>query len=250
MNLQDFTFTIVYRKGVLLPHADYLSRNPIRVVNNIDRPRNWAQNAQSGDEETQKLIRQLEEGQLDASRYVKNNEILYCRYSPVGEQSRLLCFIPKGHRLSLLRIFHDENCHTGVDKTIGLILNHFWFPGLHAFVKKYIGHCLTCIANKRIPRAPLQPITSWTKPEVAFHTLHADVLGPLPESNGYKHILVLVDAFSKYCLTYPLYRLDHDELKKAFKNAVSLFGIPNLIVTDRGRMFEMNPQISCNGLTI
>lgn len=51
--LQDFNFTILYRKGVMLPHADYLSRNP---VNNIDRPRNWAQIAQAGDEETRNMI--------------------------------------------------------------------------------------------------------------------------------------------------------------------------------------------------
>ncbi|CAF4883151.1 unnamed protein product [Pieris macdunnoughi] len=94
------------------------------------------------------------------------------------------------------------------------------------------------MANKRVPRAPLQPITSWTKPDVAFHTLHMDVLGPLQESNGYKHVMVVVDAFSKYCLLYPMRKKDLEELKQVFKNVVSLFGTPSLLVTDRGRMFE------------
>lgn len=65
-----------------------------------------------------------------------------------------------------------------------------------------------------------------------------DILGPLPESNGFKYVLLLVDAFSKFCLLYPLYRQDTDELKRVFTNAISLFGTPALIVTDRGRMFE------------
>ncbi|XP_047533376.1 uncharacterized protein LOC125068314 [Vanessa atalanta] len=71
------------------------SRKGLRVINSIDRPRNWARIAQSGDEETQKLMEQLDEGQLDASRYQKRNDILYYKYTPVGEQPRLLCYIPK-----------------------------------------------------------------------------------------------------------------------------------------------------------
>lgn len=233
--LQDFNFIISYRKGVLMPHADYFSRNP---VNNIDRPRNWAQIAQAGDEETQTLMQSLDQGQSDSNRYVKRNNVLYYRYAPVGEDPRLLCFIPKGHRLSLLRIFHDEHSHINADKTLDLILRHFWFPGLRAFVKKYIAHCLTCIAHKRVPRAPLQPISSWNKPDVPFETVHADVLGPLPESKGFKHVMLVVDAFSKFCLLTPIYRQDLSELKRVLKNMISLFGTPKLIVCDRGRMFE------------
>lgn len=113
--LQDFDFTISYRKGAMLPHADYLSRNPCNAVNNINRPRNWAQIAQAGDEETRNMIQALEHGELDSSRYVLRNDILYYRYTCVGEDPRLLCYIPKGQRLSLLRIFHDEHCHIGTD---------------------------------------------------------------------------------------------------------------------------------------
>lgn len=63
---------------------------------------------------------------------------------------------------------------------------------------------------------------------------------PLPESKGFKYVLIVVDAFSKYSLLYSLYRQDADELKRAFTNAISLFGTPSLIVSDRGRMFESN----------
>lgn len=237
--LQDFNFEIEYRKGVLMGHADYLSRNPPTLqVNNIERPFNWAQIAQSADSETLDLIQKLRDGVLDSSRYMCQNDVLYYRYSPVGEESRLLCYIPKGHRLSLLRVFHDEHEHIGADKTYDLILKHFWFPGLKQFVRKYTSHCLICISKKRVPRAPYQPITSWEKSDVPFNTIHVDVLGPLPESNGYKFVLIMVDSFTKYCLLYPMYRQDTSELKRVFSSAVSLFGAPKLIVCDRGRMFE------------
>lgn len=242
--LQDFTFDIEYRKGTQMSHADYLSRNPTAEVHNIVRPRNWAQMTQAADRETQGLVEQLQNGQLDPRRYTYQNELLYYRFSPVGEESKLLCYIPKGHRLSLLRIFHDEHGHVGVEKTLDLILKHFWFPGLRQFVAKYIGHCLICISRKRVARAPHQYITSWQKPEAPFETVHVDVLGPLPISKGYRFVLIMVDAFTKYSLLYPINRQDADELKRAISNAVSLFGVPKLLVTDRGRMFEASSFVT------
>lgn len=243
--LQDFDFTIEYRKGTLMSHADYLSRNPLAAqVNQVERPRNWAQIAQHADNETQGLIQKLNEGNLDPRRYVYQHDVLYYRFSPTGEESRLLCYIPKGHRLSLLRIYHDEHEHIGVEKTLDLILRHFWFPGLKSFVSKYVSHCLTCISKKRVPRAPRQPITSWEKSDTPFSTIHVDALGPLPESNGYKFVLIMIDPFTKYCLLYSMYRQEADELKRVFNNAISLFGVPKLIVCDRGRMFEASSFVT------
>lgn len=235
--MQDFQFSLEYRKGCNMQHADFLSRQPAHVFQ-IQNPRNWAKIAQTADLETQDLMQKVREGQLDSSRFFIKNDLLYYKYTPTGEDSRLLCFIPKGHRLSLLRVFHDDHDHIGVDKTVDLILRHFWFPGLRHFVKKYVGHCIVCLAHKKVPRAPHQPIESWTKPDIPFSVLHADVLGPLTESNGYKYILIVVDSFSKFCLLYALYRQDADELKRVFSNAISLFGTPSTIVCDRARMFE------------
>lgn len=236
--LQDFRFTLEYRKGSLMQHADFLSRHPPVKVFHIRNPNNWAKIAQTADSETQDLMSKLRDGELDSSRYSIKNDLLYYKYTPTGEESRSLCFIPKGHRLSLLRIFHDDHEHIGVDRTTDLILRHFWFPGLRSFIRKYISHCLVCLAHKKVPRAPHQPIESWSKPDIPFSMIHTDVLGPLPESNGFKYILIMVDAFSKYCLLYSIYRQDADELKRVFSNAVSLFGTPATIICDRGRMFE------------
>lgn len=235
--LQDYDFSLEYRKGAVLSHADYLSRNPINVCE-IGRPHNWAQIAQSADEETRNLIQKLQNGELDETRYVTKNDVLYYKFDSVGQPSKLLCYIPRGHRLSLLRIFHDEHHHIGVDKTLDLILNHFWFPSLRQFVRKYVRHCIVCLSHKKIPRQPLQPIESWKKPDVPFDTVHSDVLGPLPESNGYKFVVLIIDAYSKFCLLNPMRKQDATELKLVFENAVSLFGAPRQIVTDRGRMYE------------
>lgn len=242
--LQNFHFNVEYRKGTMLSHADYLSRNPPLQVHQISKPRNWAQIAQAADNETHDLLQKLQDGSLDSTRYVMQKDILYYRCTPVEEVPRLLCYVPRGHRLSLLRVFHDEHEHIDSDKTVTLILKHFWFPGLRQFARKYIAHCLVCVSMKRVPRTPLQTVTSWEKPDAPISTVHIDALGPLPISEGYKFVLILVDAFTKFCFLYPIYRQDVSELKRVLVQAMSLFGVPKLIVADRGRMFTSNEFVS------
>ncbi|CAK1599037.1 unnamed protein product [Parnassius mnemosyne] len=101
--LQDFDFGLEYREDSFMSHVDYLSRNPVNDCS-VEKPLNWARIAQASDEETQTLIQKLTDGQLDPSRYVIENGLLYVHYSPTGEHSRFLCYIPKGHRLSLLSV--------------------------------------------------------------------------------------------------------------------------------------------------
>lgn len=53
-------------------------------------------------------------------------------------------------------------------------------------------------------------------------------------NNSYKHVLLLVDAFSNCCLIYLLYTQYSYELQKAFINAISLYCTPHLIDADCG----------------
>lgn len=162
--LQDFDFCMEYRKGTLMSHADYLSLNSVNVCT-VKKPQNWAMIAQASDEETQSLIQGLTEGTLDATRYLVKNDLLYVKFSPTGEPSRFLCYIPKGRRLSLLRVFHDEHDRLGIDKTVDLIVKHFWFPGLRGFVQKYVSHCLVCMSHVYVPgrnQKHLLRLSTWT----------------------------------------------------------------------------------------
>ncbi|XP_026746567.1 uncharacterized protein LOC113507842 [Trichoplusia ni] len=65
-----------------------------------------------------------------------------------------------------------------------------------------------------------------------------DALGPLPEADGYRYVLMVIVAFSKFALLYPMYRQDSNKLNRNVTNVFSLFGAPKLIVADRGRMFQ------------
>lgn len=234
--MQDFDFEIVYRKGSALPHVDFLSRNP--TVRKITAEESWLYIEQRSDNEVKQLIEDASTGNLDPTRYVVRNGILnYVLQTPHGQIVKP--FVPRKSRLGLLRIFHDEQCHVGIDKTIASIQKHFWFPKLRNFVKNYVRHCLVC-AVKKTRSGPKQGfLCNVQKPEVPMAVVHADCLGPLAETiEGYKHILVLVDAFSKYCVMQPLKTVQTEETENAFRMFISLFGTPNQITMDAGKNFK------------
>lgn len=240
--MQDFSFQIIYRKGSSLPHVDYLSRNPVTnsvTVRRItDKNENWLYVEQRGDTEINKLINDVEQNLLDKSRYLLKNGILHY-FVPNDPAKKPKPIIPQKSRLGLLRIFHDEQCHIGMEKTIESIQKHFWFPKMRHFIQKYIKHCLVC-AVKKTRSGPLQGfIQNVDKPSGPMEILHADCLGPLPAtSDGFKHILVVVDTFSKFCVLQCLKSVKAEETKFAFQNIISLFGTPKMIIMDAGSNFK------------
>lgn len=243
--MQDFQFKITYKKGQYISHVDYLSRNPVEApesitvpstVNLLNDPQSWLELAQRRDPETSTIIDKVQTGELDSNQYVVRKDLLYYKIKRDGD---LKLFVPKGTRLSILRLFHDENCHVGFEKTITKIREHFWFPAMAVFVRKYILRCLVCIKRKghHGPKQGfLHPIQKTALP---FHTIHLDCTGPFTESNeGYKHILLIVDGFTKFCLIKPLKTLNALELIPILRDTITLFGTPSVVISDRGTNFS------------
>lgn len=273
--MQDFNFDIVYKKGKYIGHVDFLSRNPVDmypcdptsptnlqdtsilqshtetitvdselpsqscpvndVVYLLNETPSWLEISQQNDPETQSLIAQVVAGELDGNRYVLQNSLLFYQVQP--EEYKL--FVPKGARFNLVRLFHDENCHVGLEKVLHKLRDHFWFPHMSAFVKKYLKHCLICIQRKGHSgpkQGFLHPIE---KTPIPFHTIHLDCTGPFTQTTeGYKYILLLVDGFTKFCLLKPLMGLSAQELVPLIRDTITIFGTPSRVITDRGTNFS------------
>lgn len=252
--MQDFQFNIQYKKGKFISHVDFLSRNPVDPsfstrgcslpeVNIIEasqnnNPDSWLKIAQTNDSETQTLISRLASGDVDSNQYLMLNDLLHYKTSPDAEPK---LFVPKGYRLSILKLYHDETCHAGFDKVFHKIRQHFWFPGMAVFIKKYILHCLICTEKKGCAgpkQGLLHPID---KTAIPFHTIHLDCTGPFTmTTEGFRHILLLVDGFTKFCLLRPLKALNAGELIPIIRETITMFGTPSLVITDRGTNFSSN----------
>lgn len=142
--LQDFDFKVEYRKRKYVQHIDYLSQNPPcnPVEVNVIHSGSWREVEQSKDAETQELLDRIRQGNTVISDFEVVNSLL-CQRVPSGTRY----FVPKQSRFRLLRLYHDEQCHIGRDKTLHEIQEQFWFPRMRAFVTKYIVHCIT---NKKL----------------------------------------------------------------------------------------------------
>ena len=71
-----------------------------------------------------------------------------------------------------------------------------------------------------------------------FHRVAIDSIGPFPvDEQGNKHILVIIDAFSRFCLLTPIADLSAQTAAQALLKFVGLFGVPGEIVSDNGTQF-------------
>lgn len=215
-----------------------MKRLEVNLTEDLHDPSpSWLKSAQQNDDESQNLMHQVRTGEIDVNRYVIIRDLLHYRHD---SDSLPKLFVPRGYRLSLLRLFHDENCHIGLNKTLTKIKEHFWFPNMTAFTKKYISHCLNCVLRKSHAgpkQGSLHPIPK----SIPFHTLHLDCTGPFRQSKeGYRYVLLVIDGFTKFCLLKPLKNLTGQELLFALRETLTLFGTPSLVITDRGTNFSSN----------
>ena len=76
------------------------------------------------------------------------------------------------------------------------------------------------------------------KGELPFDTYHVDHIGPLPTTKkSYRHIFVVVDAFTKFVWLYPTKSTGSAEVISRLEKQSVCFGNPRRIISDRGTAF-------------
>ena len=98
--------------------------------------------------------------------------------------------------------------------------------------------CLTCQNNKPKPKHRYEvPLEEWQIETVPFRTVHIDHNGPIhPTSASNVHCLLIVDAFSRFLMVYPV-RNTTALATITVEKWILPFGIPQSIIHDRGTAF-------------
>eukprot|EP00731_Ephydatia_muelleri_P034119 Em0047g38a len=82
------------------------------------------------------------------------------------------------------------------------------------------------------------PLETFNVPHLRFDHIHVDLVGPLPPSNGFTHLLTIVDRFSHWPEAVPLNDISTFACAQALIYYwISRFGIPMDMSTDRGSQF-------------
>lgn len=165
-------------------------------------------------------------------RSLKHNTDSYPHY---------VILVPPVLHNTILRALHDGpfGGHLGVTRTEARIRSRFYWPGIRQTVIKHIQHCEVC-TRKNSPinknTAPLGHITV-SRP---FTFWAMDYMGPLPETTrGNKHILVVVDHFTKWCEAFATPDQKASTVAPLLISRIfSRFGPPTVLHSDQGRNFE------------
>ena len=141
----------------------------------------------------------------------------------------------------VIRNLHSSSSggHMGVNRTVSRAREWFFWPQMQESVQLFIQNCPECNQIKdshRLTKAPLQSIQV-SEPFVFWAM---DYMGPIKETDrGNKHILVLMDHFTKWYEAFPTKDQKASTVAHILVSRVfSHFGPPTVLHSDQGRNFD------------
>jgi len=87
--------------------------------------------------------------------------------------------------------------HGGQWKTVEMVTQNFWWPGVMREVKQYMEGCDAYQQNKNRIEQPAEKLIPNSIPEKPWTHISADFITKLPLAQGYNSILVVVDQLTK-----------------------------------------------------
>jgi hypothetical protein len=148
--------------------------------------------------------------------------------------------IPIPHGRQLIRDIHAGICgnHAAPRTLMGNAFRQgLYWPTAVADANEIVRICEGCQFYARktnLPAHALQMIpVTWP-----FAVWGLDIVGPLRKApDGYTHLLVSVDKFSKWIEASPITNLRAEQAVSFFTDIIHRCGVPNSIITDNGSQF-------------
>lgn len=103
--------------------------------------------------------------------------------------------VPDSMITSLIKLYHDEMAHCGLETTVQGMCPKYWFPAMRKRVRDYIDNCITCLlSDSSVNRFEGESHID-LRPEKPFEIIHIDYYGLLQKMNdGYKYVFAVIDA--------------------------------------------------------
>ena len=172
-------------------------------------------------------------------RLVEQEGVLFRRiFRPDGAEAVLQLLLPATLKQKVLAQVHQGHGHQGVERTLELVRQRCYWPGMSSEVAQWCRECERCQVAKDTPRPP---------PSFMGHLLASrpneilaiDFTLLEPSHNGLENVLVMTDVFSKYTLAVPT----RDQRAPVVAQTLVTewfykFGVPARIHSDQGRNFE------------
>lgn len=155
-----------------------------------------------------------------------------------GGETVLQVLLPAALKERVLTEVHQNHGHQGVDRTLELLRQWCYWPGMSHDVRHWCQICERCQVAKDSGR-PARSFMGHLLASEPNQILAIDYTMLEPTRKGWGNVLVLTDVFSKYTLAIPT----RDQRASTVAQVLvtewfSRFGAPVRIHSDQGRNFE------------
>ena len=263
--IQEYDFSIVYRKGLSNGNADALSRRKDTATLTVHSALTTlhlgmaiedVRQAQKKDAIIQKLKNALEMSQRPQakqewrqqplkrylqlwSQLVIHENVLCRKYRPGPTCEPIMVpVLPTAMHDQVLKDCHDASSagHMGAQKTLERVRQEAYWINMARDVEKHCRECEVCQKSKltKPTRAPLVNVPigrPWQM--VAIDILQV----PLSNRNN-RYLLVVQDYFTKWPEAIPIPDQTAERISKEMVKLFCTYGIPDIVHSDQGQNFE------------
>ena len=152
-------------------------------------------------------------------------------------------WVPKRLQPMIMANHHGSTLggHWKEVKTYQAIAIKYFWPSMAHDIEQHIKLCKICHQqNNRDNSKNKVPLQPWGPPTSRNQRIHFDLVGPLKSSiSGFKHILSITDAFSRWIELVPIPNKEANTVAKAlFDKWICKFGFYRQSVSDGGKEFD------------
>ncbi|XP_058038703.1 uncharacterized protein K02A2.6-like [Ahaetulla prasina] len=212
--LAAYQYTLVYRPGKAIGHADALSHCPLPIPAEDPAP---ASSVLFIDDQAIPVWLQFQPYK------VRQHEISIIRGCLLWG-SRVI--IPDELRGRILNVLHEG--HPGIARMKALARSYLWWPRLDGEIAEWVAGCPRCQIHRAAP--PAAVATEWEMPKSPWARVHIDFAGPI---QGHM-LLIIVDAYSKWVEVVSMTSTTSEALIHALKRVFATHGLPDVLVSDNG----------------
>ena len=189
------------------------------------------------------------------SDFFLRDNLLFLNITPANSTETMSVFVvPECKRWAAIDGCHRSAGHQGRDRTLSLMKERFWWPGMSWALVLAVSNCGHCKQFEAKPQIPsMQPIIC-TEP---MELVHVDYVGmevtvATQEKPVVKNVLVVVDHFTQYVQAF----MTRNQTARTtawvlYNEYFSVFGFPQRLMSDQGTGFTSKViQAMCSLLGI